>query len=118
MRCIVDGRGTGSHVHMTRDIIKPRPPMWTLVCAFHVYKSILVLVSWLLGVTAAFFIAAIMTLQDIGPVLFGDVEGIIAYLRQRHVLASSCTCTRYMSVTFIHYTLYHEKISLLVCIDV
>ena len=37
----------------------------------------------------------IMSFLVIGPVLFGGVAGIIQYLRQRHLLASTCDCSRY-----------------------
>ena len=38
--------------------------------------------------------------MDLGPVIFGGIEGIISFLRQHHLLASQCTCARYNLISF------------------
>jgi len=35
-----------------------------------------------------------MSLLELGPIIFGGVEGIITYLRGNRLLAQSKTCTR------------------------
>ena len=39
------------------------------------------------------FYSIIMSLIEIGPVMHGGVDGIIQYLRQKHLLASTCDCS-------------------------
>ena len=37
----------------------------------------------------------IMSLKDVGPIIFGGTPGIISYLRHKGLLATSKTCGRY-----------------------
>ena len=38
-----------------------------------------------------------MSLLELGPIIFGDVDGLIVYFRTKGLLATSCSCVRYLS---------------------